>query len=840
MRGLKSTLGRNLLLTCELGLFLLVFLLNFLCTLAATYLTVLFDIVVISISLLKLLRGNIINSYNSSGTHWVYVLSALSMMAFVQDPRTVLGMFRSLLLIMHCAHVSTSGTAPDDPRTKGERQRRGEAFEEERLLDKVEQGYFLFRWPEVDLPGATFAAAYVNRFGKTMLTASGLTFPELAAQLVVSDDPSTCLYSLLEQVFGPEYAPGYTVKHFLRLAARKRSISKDDLSPRARAREQSIEEQTDALTIMNLKARLTKVRKNEVLLSLSEHNITSTLIMAEGLRNTVICTLSHELKNLLTGIICNLELIGQHLAMKGQDMLYHKLATCSAGLLSNRLNDLFDYIQLRYKQFKLHYAEFSLAEFVSELEEICHWQAQQRQQNLKVIKKKSFPKSIIGDHDRLTQILLNIINKSIEFTDFRSQLELRVGKTKEKKIAFTVRSYGAAMRTKLKEYLKDSPRNTWKELRRNSVDTSNGVIQNIDTFSLEISQLICKEMDADITVKIEKDQKYSQFKLVLRDGFQSPRLRSPNKKRRLSNDDKSQEGSEPTPQVIAHSEMEKAAFGKTHYFPSPFSGQPPSKPDKSMFARAPPPGNESSGVDSSARLDNSRLSGFSRDDFTEREIPSEFIQLERKISIPHSPTKRVIGYSPPFNPQKSPSLLNISVESKDSLFRLQPNGRGVSLRTRRTTFCENAMPIKIRQRACLDDVDKCTILIADDDTLNRNALKGLLKINGLYSLEACDGREAVCLIEKYVKTNKLSELSVIFMDLQMPNMNGIQAVAAIRELCSKYNVAPPYIVGVSCDNSEEDRRNFVRAGLNEFVSKPLTNKKLKLLIEKYVGANSAQ
>ena len=139
---------------------------------------------------------------------------------------------------------------------------------------------------------------------------------------------------------------------------------------------------------------------------------------------------------------------------------------------------------------------------------------------------------------------------------------------------------------------------------------------------------------------------------------------------------------------------------------------------------------------------------------------------------------------------------------------------------------------------CADDCVHCSVLIVDDNATNRCVLKALLRRCSYNSIEANDGSEAVNLVEKYLTTQTIHEIEVIFMDLQMPTMNGIQATAAIIASCQKARIPAPPIIGVSSDPSEEDREKFLNAGIQEFISKPIDKQKVGYVIDKYMKKGS--
>ena len=119
---------------------------------------------------------------------------------------------------------------------------------------------------------------------------------------------------------------------------------------------------------------------------------------------------------------------------------------------------------------------------------------------------------------------------------------------------------------------------------------------------------------------------------------------------------------------------------------------------------------------------------------------------------------------------------------------------------------------------------------------NRFSLRSLLKKYGYNTIEAENGSDAVGVVKKYLASGNIKDLLLIFMDLQMPIMDGIEATKSIIELCGNEGVSLP-IIGVSSDSLEEDRNKFLKAGINEFVSKPLDKTKIETILGTYIKKN---
>ena len=123
------------------------------------------------------------------------------------------------------------------------------------------------------------------------------------------------------------------------------------------------------------------------------------------------------------------------------------------------------------------------------------------------------------------------------------------------------------------------------------------------------------------------------------------------------------------------------------------------------------------------------------------------------------------------------------------------------------------------------------ILLAEDNVVNQNLVKIMLSKAGHRVELANNGREA---IEKLTKTDDPFDL--IFMDIQMPVMDGLEATRIIRN--RGYGDVP--IVALTASAMEEDRISCLKVGMDDYLVKPIRMEIVKEVIEKWAPRRKHQ
>jgi CheY-like chemotaxis protein len=146
------------------------------------------------------------------------------------------------------------------------------------------------------------------------------------------------------------------------------------------------------------------------------------------------------------------------------------------------------------------------------------------------------------------------------------------------------------------------------------------------------------------------------------------------------------------------------------------------------------------------------------------------------------------------------------------LGRTEPEGTAAPLVTRHT-LRETPRPLRI--------------LLAEDNLVNRRIALGMLEKRGHRVEVAGDGREAIALLEAAAGT----PFDLILMDVQMPEMDGFEATAVIREKEKASGKHIP-IIALTAHAMKGDREACLKAGMDEYVAKPLKADDLFSVMEK--------
>ena len=122
------------------------------------------------------------------------------------------------------------------------------------------------------------------------------------------------------------------------------------------------------------------------------------------------------------------------------------------------------------------------------------------------------------------------------------------------------------------------------------------------------------------------------------------------------------------------------------------------------------------------------------------------------------------------------------------------------------------------------------ILVIEDNPVNQRVVERLLQKDGHTVSLANNGQEGVDAVQN-------GQFDIVFMDIQMPVMDGVTAAKTIRGLGGHFATLP--IIALTANVMKGDPEKYFAAGMNECLAKPIERPKLRDAIEKYATGSSA-
>ncbi|MDQ6625440.1 MAG: response regulator [Verrucomicrobiota bacterium] len=119
------------------------------------------------------------------------------------------------------------------------------------------------------------------------------------------------------------------------------------------------------------------------------------------------------------------------------------------------------------------------------------------------------------------------------------------------------------------------------------------------------------------------------------------------------------------------------------------------------------------------------------------------------------------------------------------------------------------------------------ILVVDDNAVNRAVASGILAKDGHEVAQASNGREAVELTRR-------QRFDAVLMDVQMPEMDGLEATARIRQNEARLGRHTP-IIAMTARAGVDDRERCLAAGMDDYISKPVSLEKVRATVDRLCG-----
>ena len=503
-------------------------------------------------------------------------------------------------------------------------------------------------------------------------------------------------------------------------------------------------------------------------------------------KTTFLSNMSHDIRTPMNAIIGYTALAQTHLEGNEQVKDYlNKIHTSSTHLLS-LINEILDMSRIESGTVKLEENAVHIPDVLHDLRTMIQGQVAAKQQNLYIDTLDVIHEDVITDKLRLNQVLLNIVSNAIKYTGIGGDIIVRVTEKpcsiKDRTTyEFDIKDNGEGMSKDFVEHVFDS-------FSRERTSTVSG-IQGTG-LGMSITKSIVDMMNGTITVESELN-KGSEFVVTLDFKLADAPV-----------------DYSPIPELMGARALVVDDDVNTCQSVSKMLREIDMRPDWST-----------SGKEAIIRAKEAT------------EIKDEYkvfiidylmpdmngIEVVRRI-------RRVIG-------DEIPIIVLTAYDWTE--FEDEARKAGVTAFVAKPIFMSELRSVltKSDEEEVVEtktyDYSGLHVLLVEDNELNREIATSLLEEVGVEVDQATDGTEAVNIIYR----SDADKYDLIFMDVQMPKMDGYTATKEIRTLENNTKANIP-IVAMTANAFEEDKKKAIEAGMNGHIAKPISIEAISEVLDK--------
>lgn len=547
---------------------------------------------------------------------------------------------------------------------------------------------------------------------------------------------------------------------------------------------------------------------------------------ANRAKTEFLANMSHEIRTPLNSVIGFTELLNKTPLNISQKKFVEN-ANISAQSLLEIINDVLDFSKIEANKLELSPVKTDIIDFSEQICDIIKYQAINKELELLLNVQPNLPRFAIVDPLRLKQVLVNLLSNAIKFTE-KGEVELKITytKTSESKgiFSFFVRDTGIGInqedQSRLFKAFVQADSSTTRKFGGTGLGLviSNHLVIKMGG-SIKIESTLGKGSIFYFSIEAESDDSIIEFNsdklniervLIVDDNHHNRQILEYALKTWNIESVSCESGLEAIKLVKMAEPFDLIIIDYKMPVINGIDTIRMLRADSSFNKRKQPVIIMSTSEESTYVETESKRSGIIHlitKPVKLRDLYNYLLNLSKSGELP--PLSERVPYIAPNEHLEASIDIKNSVHSSPEIFENSSNGSGT-------------------QAQLTGIIEKPVILIAEDVQMNLILLRTLIKnfIPNARIYEAYNGMEAFNIAE-------MQKPDLIFMDVQMPIMDGLASTRQIRKEELKKNIRTT-IIALTAGASLDDKEKCMNAGMDYYLAKPINQKELKKVLNKYL------
>ncbi len=514
---------------------------------------------------------------------------------------------------------------------------------------------------------------------------------------------------------------------------------------------------------------------------------------ASKAKSRFLANMSHEIRTPLNGVLGFSDLL-RKTDLNRHQLRYMDNVYNSASSLMDIINDILDFSKIEAGKLELNEEQTNPAEIMENAIEVIKYKADANNIELMLSHSRDLPECVLTDPVRLRQIITNLLSNAVKFTE-NGEIELSSevveydGKKETAVVVFSVRDTGIGISERDQEKIFESFSQADPSTTKRFGGTGLG---------LNITNKLLEMMDSRLELKSTPGEgSIFQFTLDMKVVKGSPDPIKPPKVQRVL--------------IVDDNKRHREILGEMlDYFDIKTTG---AKDEREALTILKETGEQDIIIIMDDKLDDDTL------------LP-DLIKGSRALeSVNQSESPRFILTTTRVDPDKSKTLKELGVEriieKPVTLGKLQDAlvADNVEQSERETSRAGESTKL-----ALSGDRGK-KVMITEDNAVNMELTQAILD-NLLGDIEIIKAGDGVRAVEQYKEERPV----IIFMDIQMPRMNGYEATRRIRE-AAREKGEHPLIIALTAAAVKGEEEKCLEAGMDDYITKPVAEETIKTVLQ---------